>query len=325
MHERGSASRELVKTVIHIGGSAYSGSTLLDMTLANDPRGFSCGEVHALFHPFRSHHLDPRCACGDAECDVWSQVRAAGERNVYSTIFERLPTIDFIVDSSKPSVWIRDQAERSRRLGLRVVHLLIWKTPEEFYNSRARRGETAGWAQAWVNYHRFYFANVSKWRSIRYSDLVTRPEALQEVCDFISIPYFAQKHEYWRKTHHTLFGNATAKIHMYDASSDRYKEILGELPTSVGVNGDNHHSHRKIELRTEEARTIPSVSDQMRRQFEAIQDTLASGAIGSAHPGRVTPTVPRRARMNPIFAYARRPVYRLKRLAATIRLRLGSG
>jgi hypothetical protein len=276
--------------------------------------------VHALFHPFRSHHLDPRCACGDAGCDVWSLVRAAGERSVYSTIFQRFPAIDFVVDSSKPSVWIRDQTERSRRLGLRVVHLLIWKTPEEFYNSRARRGETEGWAQAWINYHRFYFANVSNWRSIRYSDLVTRPEALQEVCDFLSIPYFAQKHEYWRKTHHTLFGNDTAKIHMYDASSDRYKELLGELPTSVGVNGDDRHSHRKVELRTEE-RTLPNVSSQMRHQFEVIQAALVAGAVSNVSTV-ATATTLGQARMNPVFAYARRHVYRLKRLAASMRLRL---
>lgn len=57
------------KKVIFIGGTSYSDSTFLDMILANDPSGFSCGEVLALFHPTRSYHIDPLCGCGDRDCD----------------------------------------------------------------------------------------------------------------------------------------------------------------------------------------------------------------------------------------------------------------
>ena len=58
-----------MKKVIFIGGTSYSGSTFFDMILANDPKGFSCGEVNALFNPYRPHHTDPLCGCGDINCD----------------------------------------------------------------------------------------------------------------------------------------------------------------------------------------------------------------------------------------------------------------
>ena len=46
----------MMKQVIFVGSTSYSGSTFFDMTLGNDPTGFSCGEVYAFFHPFRPHH-----------------------------------------------------------------------------------------------------------------------------------------------------------------------------------------------------------------------------------------------------------------------------
>lgn len=52
------------KTAIFIGGSSYSGSTLLDMMLASGEDGFSAGEVSALFYPYRPHHINPECVNG---------------------------------------------------------------------------------------------------------------------------------------------------------------------------------------------------------------------------------------------------------------------
>ena len=45
------------RMVIFVGGTSFSGSTLVDMMLANDPAGLSCGEVYAIFYPYRRHHL----------------------------------------------------------------------------------------------------------------------------------------------------------------------------------------------------------------------------------------------------------------------------
>ena len=86
------------KTVLFVGGTAYSGSTLLDMILANDPKGLSCGEVHAVYHPYRLKHL--RLAELSDTVD-WRAAKRLGAGNLYRHLFEVFPECDFVVDSSK--------------------------------------------------------------------------------------------------------------------------------------------------------------------------------------------------------------------------------
>jgi hypothetical protein len=40
---------------------------MLDLMLSNTPAGSSCGEIYAMFRPWRLHHRHPACACGDFE------------------------------------------------------------------------------------------------------------------------------------------------------------------------------------------------------------------------------------------------------------------
>lgn len=202
------------KTVIFVGGTSYSGSTFFDMTLGNDPAGFSCGEVYALFHPFRAHHVAPDCGCADEQCDVWPQVLAAGEDRLYQTIFDRNPAVDFIVDSSKDPFWIADQAERLDRAGIEVKHILIWKTPVELAASFKKRGEFDAWERSWVNYFRLYLTLIRDWRAVPYADYTKDPTVLADVCAYLGIPYFEGKKAYWEKTHHLLFGNDSARVHL---------------------------------------------------------------------------------------------------------------
>ncbi len=195
------------------------------MTLANDPRGFSCGEVHALFHPFHTRHLAACCGCGDPKCRVWKQIRSVGVAELYAEIFRRFTSVEFIVDSSKPPVWIMDRTRQSKLKGIEVANVLIWKTPDEFFASRTKRGEDKGWSAAWINYYRMYFASVPNWISVRYSDLINDRTVLRDLCAALEIPYFPKKHDYWLKTQHTLFGNSSAKIHLYDESSKEYETV----------------------------------------------------------------------------------------------------
>ena len=316
-----------MKKVIHIGGTSYSGSTLLDMTLANDPKGFSCGEVHAIFHPFRNHHLSLHCGCGDSECDVWEQIRAGGATRLYQEIFRLFPEVEFVVDSSKPPVWIMDQILQSKSTGIEVVNLLIWKTPEEFYASRAKRGEVKGWATAWINYYRMYFASIPSWVSVRYADLINNSSVLERLCQAIDIPYFPDKHEYWRKTQHTLFGNSSAKIHLYDASSVQYGRLQGELRQIEATRSSPGRSeHRRIHYRAVSQRA-PDVSADERVQFERIQSLLE--ATDAATSDAVVDDVytqstemQRKPLIHRSHAMLKRGTYRAMRRAATARVHL---
>lgn len=217
------------KKVIFIGGSSYSGSTLLDMILANAPQGFSCGEVHALFHPYRRRHIRFECGCGDPGCGVWPAVLKHGAQHLYETIFLSFPEVEFIVDSSKDPMWIHDRTRDLVAAGVEVKNILIWKTPEEFFDSREKRGRATGWKRAWINYHKLYFRLVKDWQAISYKDLVSSADMLDQLCQRLEIPYFQGKSDYWNKKHHTMLGNTSAKIHLYNAKSDRFEKCKEEL------------------------------------------------------------------------------------------------
>lgn len=187
------------KTVIFIGGSSYSGSTLLDMVLANSEMGFSCGEITALFYPYRDHHLAPICGCGSTNCTVWEIVRQRGLKNIYETIFDLFKDVNYIVDSSKDPLWIHDRTKDLQHGGIVVKNILIWKTPAEFFESKKKRGKTLAWRRAWINYHRLYFYLVKEWVGLPYRQLVTDPGVLERVCEYLEIPYSNRQFDYWEK------------------------------------------------------------------------------------------------------------------------------
>ena len=189
------------KKVIFIGGSSFSGSTMLDMMMANSLEGFSSGEVYALFRPFRHHHFKPECGCGNADCDFWPRVREAGEKHLYETIFQLLPDISFIVDSSKDPWWIQTQTEYLQRNGTEVYLLLIWKEPAAFAHSMMKRKRN-GWEMAWKNYYRLYFTLIDKYISVPYSALARHPEQiLQDLCKACGLEYQQGKGQIFEKYH----------------------------------------------------------------------------------------------------------------------------
>ena len=202
------------KKVIFIGGSSYSGSTMLDMMVANSREGFSVGEVHALFRPYRAHHLHPLCGCEDPSCNFWHQISTCNENRLYKTIFSVLPEVNFIVDSSKHPLWIKQQAENLQKQNIGVYHLLIWKKPEAFAHSMLKR-KRKRWHRAWKNYYRLYFSLIDDFLSIPYSALTKDPDkTLQDICKKTCLPYNEDRKNFWHKQHHTLFGNRSAKIHL---------------------------------------------------------------------------------------------------------------
>ena len=222
-----SGSRE--KKVIFVGGTSYSGSTLLDMLLANSPGGFSCGEVYALFYPFRKHHIDPSCGCGDPQCEIWKGLKQRGPLRLHQSIFEMFPEVDCIVDSSKDPMWIRDRSADLVSADITVNNVLIWKTPQEFHQSRLKRHQEHRWESEWINYHQHYFSLIDEWISLPYAELVKSPGTLETLCKHLQIPWFEGKEAYWEKRHHTLFGNTSAKIHLYDRTSKQFRQCRQEL------------------------------------------------------------------------------------------------
>ncbi len=264
-----SAKDAMEKTVIFVGGTAYSGSTLLDMILANDPRGFSCGEVHAVYHPYRLKHL--RLSKLSDVID-WRAAKQLGARKLYDRLFEVFPECHFVVDSSKSPLWISDRLKDLRRTSLHTHVVLIWKYPDEFAASRRKRSRERGWQREWVNYHRYFFTMLSgqpTWRSVRYRDLVTNPETLQKICSWLRIPYFKDKDKYWTKEHATVFGNDTTKIHLHDRDSKEFERHIKAIGKDIGSAPAAHNHHRSISYSPVD--TVQSVDNA---EIAAIQNVL---------------------------------------------------
>jgi hypothetical protein len=241
------------KKVIFIGGSSYSGSTMLDMMLANHPEGFSAGEIHALFHPYRPHHFDPECGCGEPDCTFWMRVKKGGKKNIYKSIFSILPEVSLIVDSSKDPWWIRQQSEYLKQHDIQAYNLLIWKDPLAFAHSMLKRNRK-GWKKAWRNYYRLYLSIISHYVPVSYQELAKKPDqTLQKVCNKVDIPYHQSQKYFWNKKHHTLFGNNSAKVHLSQAESP---QIIDEATA-------NKHSsqHRSIYFDTG-YKSLPSETRQ---------------------------------------------------------------
>ena len=248
-----------MKKVIFVGSAPYSGSTLFGMTLANDPRGFACGEVYHLFHPSKPHHLTPTCGCGDPHCDIWQTVKKNGEDALFDTLFERFPKVEFIVTSYKSPYWIQEQNSLMSRRGIETKNILIWKTPYEFAESCNKRGMLDHWEKAWTNYHRLYHTLIENWAAVKFDRYTSDTTLLRHICSRLEIPYFEGKEQYWNKTHHILFGNHSARIHLYNTSSKSYEQAQSTIKADT-----NEHADRAY-------RTIYNPSDassSIRRQVE---------------------------------------------------------
>ena len=68
-----------------------------------------------------------------------------GENQIYETIFEFFPDVEFIIDSSKDIFWIEKQSKNLITKGIEVRNILIWKTSEKITESYYKRGRVNEW------------------------------------------------------------------------------------------------------------------------------------------------------------------------------------
>lgn len=212
--------------VIFVCGSARSGSTLVDLVLGNDPRGFSLGEIASWFRPTRTHHFDLKCGCGVYPCPVWEPLMKVREAEFYPALFAQLD-VDFVVDSSKRLPWVIDQNLRLRRHeGFAVDNLFLYKRPIALAHSHFKRGEDpiANVKRAFTYYEQALAARLPM-ATLDYDALVRDPGAvLPQVCAWLGIAMDPTKMEFWRKTHHHVFGSFGPRA-----------QLLGGAPRSIYV------------------------------------------------------------------------------------------
>ena len=198
------------KKIIFVGGTARSGSTLLDMILSNDPKAMSLGEIIALFQPTRKHHFEEIKKL--KTYSVWNKILKDGEKRLYHNLNKYFPDINIYVDSSKDPFWFKYHSTINKD-EFDIRNILIYKNPYELANSFIKRGKNEAWIHNYIHYHRKYFSLTEDFVTIAYKDLINIPIALEMLCRIIGIQYTPTKVNYWERDQTTFFGSNSVKSH----------------------------------------------------------------------------------------------------------------
>lgn len=227
------------KKVVFIGSCAFSGSTVMDMLLGASPDCRSLGEIGRAFLPQKKHHILRECGCMNPNCETWESILQNDPSDVHNRIFENFPDRIFI-DSTKDPHWINDRSKEILNRGHEVVNILIWKSPNEISKSYKKRGLERYWKRHWTNYHRLYFSLIGDFFIIPY-ELITKPDKLQSIMKKIGLEI---NQEFWKADPCILFGNDSAKRHLYPKESDAYRQIQSRRKTDLNIS--EMESHRSI-------------------------------------------------------------------------------
>jgi hypothetical protein len=197
-------------TLINICGPSYSGTTMLELMLANAPDAFCCGEVAFWFRPLRTNHLILKCDCGADPCEIWERFKQLPEREFHTAVFNTLG-VKYVTDSSKDLSWVVDANRWALESGHEVVNLVLRKSPEAFlYSYWKRRPKRPFHIMLW--WYRRYYARLSQlglpYATVNYHRLSASPaEQLESASRVAGVEYHSGQEQFWKKTHHLLFGN----------------------------------------------------------------------------------------------------------------------
>ncbi len=176
---------------------------MLEKMLANGEDCVQCGEVAGairLRQPFPEH---------------LQLLENTPESQFHFQASKLCPT-GIVTDSAKDRCWVVKSHLRAIRNGMRVVNLLIWKSPTELAYSRWRRREIGTgrgrWDRQWLRIHSFFVNAGMPLCTIRCSDLQQHPASvLKRICDVTGMRYFPGKERFWESAHVQIGGSPTAR------------------------------------------------------------------------------------------------------------------
>lgn len=227
------------RRVVFVAGVSRSGSTLLDFILGNRPDGLALGEIYAWYRPFRDHHLEPQCTCGEpwSACDVWRRVGRPKARHLHRTVADAL-ALTTVVDSSKNLTWIRDAYRWADADGLEPSIVLSWRRPKAIAFSYWKRSEGDGRIQApgtkpsWMTNLEGYVRRLRDLRIgfhvVSFDALIEDPAAtIEKLNAAIGMMSWPGQERFWEGEYHSMFGSGGTKDQLQQASA---KLTHPELP-----------------------------------------------------------------------------------------------
>ena len=195
--------------LIMVCGAARSGTTMLDLMLGNADDAFSTGEIFAYFRPFREHHFEPVCSCGERDCLVWRGLLDVPENHFHANILKR-SEYNVVVDSSKDLRWVYDSNLWARQTGIECVNVVLWKDPIDLAYSYWKRGfGISYYRRAFLVYYERLIGLNLPFVSVNYNQLATDPvEVLVALCNRLGLKLNEGRERFWEKRHHYYFGSA---------------------------------------------------------------------------------------------------------------------
>ena len=239
--------------IIMVCGASRSGTTMLDLMLGNSDNAFSCGEIYALFRPYRTHHFDPDCSCGTKPCPVWDKLGKVPEKVFHNAALQQ-EQVHHIIDSSKDLNWVLDSNTWADKKNLPINHVLLWKEPIALAYSHWKRGRPLEMYRAsFLHYYERFLDLHLPFVAVNFEELVDTPEVmLKKICEYTGLEWQKGQEEFWNKQHHHLFGSAgTGSQVNAGNSSIRSKEefpeeFLNEWQRTTALLGDDKRLNNVI-------------------------------------------------------------------------------
>lgn len=232
------------KRLFFIAGTSYSGSTLLDLILSNDEKAISVGEIEALFHPVKQHHLNKIKELKNDK--IWARKLSEGADYLYCDLHDTLG-VETIVDSSKNPAWIRFHIERlPSQVEWHVI--LVHKTLADLKHSFEKRGRYT-WLRVYRNYHSLFFRNIKKFHLIEYREIPMQSNKFFSLLKDLGVNYHANRLNFWEQKRTNFFGNNNTNK-SFNEGSDNKKLVYTSYETEEVVTMINRHIESDPKLKS---------------------------------------------------------------------------
>lgn len=252
-----------MKTLINILSIPRSGSTLLDAMLGNAEDAFSCGEMYALYRPYRKQHFRPHCSCGEPDCSIWTKLQKVPESQVHQTLFQDMG-YDLVVDSSKDISWLEAQY-RWLPESVPIVNITIYKDPIQLCYSGWKRGQNQitdkqSLINLFIKYYKRFLKLKIPFISVHYSSFIkNQADHLDSISKLIGIPFQSGRERFWETESHLLYGSKSIQEQIYNRAprnydSEKYSKEFLKFYDTIKLNIESNHELSEIISKLEQNR-----------------------------------------------------------------------
>lgn len=216
------------RTVLHILGPAWSGSSLLNALLNTQPTIAGLGEAWHFRDPDRGVALCSRC-CQPVTRATCQLAAAIDVDRLYGSVFDVWPHKSVLVDASKAiHLGLALENDREDRSVLEQKAIVLTKHPSQWVPS-AMRHENYSVSSAFDMWTFIVTDTIRQlterfqlsWLPVSYDDLTQQPDrVVEEIGRFLNVPFAPERIAQWYRTDTCIAGGNMA-VYMQFADQGR--------------------------------------------------------------------------------------------------------